>query len=111
MIQHDFKLACVTNKQNQFTNIVLETLGLQDACGIAIAGDILARKKPEPLPLLNTAEHFGISASDVNAADAAGLKILCISYGYNNGQDIRLTNPDLVIGSSAGLPNILQAAA
>jgi phosphoglycolate phosphatase len=111
----------VTNKQSQFTNIVLETLGIQNAFGIVISGDTLAKKKPDPLPLLHAAEHFGVSASkalmvgdsvnDVSAARAAGFQILCVSYGYNHGQDIRLANPDLVIDSLAEFSNILQVAA
>lgn len=121
LLRHDFKLACVTNKQSQFTNIVLETLGIQNVFGIVISGDTLAKKKPDPLPLLHAAEHFGISASkalmvgdsvnDVSAARAAGFQILCVNYGYNHGQDIRLANPDLVIDSLAEFPNILQVAA
>ena len=121
LLRHDFKLACVTNKQSQFTNIVLETLGIQNVFGIVISGDTLAKKKPDPLPLLHAAKHFGISASkalmvgdsvnDVSAARAAGFQILCVNYGYNHGQDIRLANPDLVIDSLAEFPNILQVAA
>ncbi|MFT5425724.1 MAG: phosphoglycolate phosphatase [Gammaproteobacteria bacterium] len=121
LLQNDFKLACVTNKPSQFTNIVLETLGIQNAFGIVISGDTLAKKKPDPLPLLHAAEHFGVSASkalmvgdsvnDVSAARAAGFQILCVNYGYNHGQDIRLANPDLVIDSLAEFPNILQVAA
>lgn len=121
LLRHDFKLACVTNKQSQFTNIVLETLGIQNAFGIVISGDTLEKKKPDPLPLLHAAKHFAVSPSkalmvgdssnDVQAARAAEFQVLCVSYGYNHGQDIRLANPDLVIDSLAEFPNILQVAA
>jgi phosphoglycolate phosphatase len=46
---------------------------------------------------------IGDSVSDVKAARAAGFRIICMSYGYNHGQDIRLAEPDAVIDSMAEL--------
>ena len=118
---NNFKLGCVTNKLSQFTNIILETLDIQNEFGIVISGDTLAKKKPDPLPLLHAAEYFGVSpeqslmigdsVNDVRAARAAGFQVLCVSYGYNLGQDIRLANPDYVVDSLADLANIFQVAA
>jgi phosphoglycolate phosphatase len=39
----------------------------------------------------------GDSSNDVVAARAAGFAIACVPYGYNHGQDIRSSNPDLVV--------------
>ena len=121
LTSNDFKLGCVTNKLSQFTNTILETLKIQDAFGIVISGDTLPKKKPDPLPLLHAAKHFGVSPSqslmvgdsisDVSAARAAGFQVLCVSYGYNLGQDIRLAKPDHVVDSLADLVNVFQVAA
>jgi len=121
LASNDIKLGCVTNKLSQFTNTILETLKIQDEFGIVISGDSLARKKPDPLPLLHAAEYFAVkpeqslmigdSVNDVSAARAAGFQVLCVSYGYNLGQDIRLANPDYVVDSLADLVNIFQVAA
>ena len=46
---------------------------------------------------------LGDSVSDVKASRAAGFEIICMSYGYNHGNDIRDTNPDLVIDSMVEL--------
>tara|TARA_R110002072_G_scaffold39236_3_gene112856 strand:+ start:7398 stop:8069 length:672 start_codon:yes stop_codon:yes gene_type:complete len=110
----DIKLGCVTNKRGQFVGPILEKLGLKDDMSIIIAGDTLAKKKPHPLPLLHAASTFeidpkqslmvGDSESDVKAARAAGFQIVCVSYGYNHGNDIRSTNPDAVVDSLAELP-------
>jgi phosphoglycolate phosphatase len=112
-----FSLGCVTNKAAQFTLPLLRDLGVFDDFGIVVAGDTLPKKKPDPLPLLHAAEHFGVapqdalmigdSVSDVKAARAAGFHIVCMSYGYNHGQDIREANPDAVIDSMAELPGLL----
>ncbi|MFB3100994.1 MAG: HAD-IA family hydrolase, partial [Gammaproteobacteria bacterium] len=100
---------------------ILETMEIKKAFGIVISGDTLAKKKPDPMPLLHAAEYFDISpnkslmvgdsVNDISAARAAGFQVLCVSYGYNLGQDIRLANPDLVVDSLADLVNIFQVAA
>ena len=116
--QQDFKLGCVTNKAAQFTLPLLKNLGVYDDFGIVICGDTLPQKKPHPAPLLHAAAHFGVSpqqslmlgdsVSDVQAARAAGFNIICMSYGYNHGQDIRTAHPDAVIDSMTELPKLLS---
>ncbi|MCB1761104.1 MAG: phosphoglycolate phosphatase [Gammaproteobacteria bacterium] len=111
------RLGCVTNKAEQFTIPLLRALGIHDFFEIIISGDTLARKKPDPLPLLHAAGHFGVtpgdclmlgdSVSDVKAARAAGFSIVCVDYGYNHGQDIRLAEPDAVISSFTQLPVVI----
>ncbi len=115
-----YPLGCVTNKAAQFTEPLLKDLGVYDAFGIVVSGDTLPKKKPDPLPLLYAAENFGVepreslmigdSVSDVKAARAAGFHIICMSYGYNHGQDIRLAEPDAVIDSMAELPRLVAPA-
>jgi len=105
----EYQLGCVTNKSEQFTHPLLKVLGIFNDFKIIISGDTLAKRKPDPMPLLYCAEHFnlkpeeclmlGDSVSDVKAARAAGFDIICMSYGYNHGNDIADENPDLVIDS------------
>lgn len=112
-----YKLGCVTNKAEQFTVPLLKDLGVYDNFEIVISGDTLPKKKPDPMPLLHAAEFFdvkpenalmiGDSVSDVKAARAAGFNILCMTYGYNHGVDIREAKPDMVIDSMAELPAVL----
>lgn len=114
-----YPLGCVTNKAARFTEPLLAALGIADDFGIVISGDTLPRQKPDPLPLLHAAQHFGVapqealmigdSISDVQAARAAGFQIICVSYGYNHGRDIREARPDAVIDSLGELPNLLAA--
>jgi phosphoglycolate phosphatase len=116
-----YRLGCVTNKAAQFTIPLLTDLGVIDRFGIVVSGDTLPRKKPDPAPLLHAAAHFGVdparslmvgdSVSDVKAARAAGFHIVCMSYGYNHGEDIRLAKPDAVIDSMVELQGLLAATA
>jgi len=116
--KQDCKLACVTNKKEQFTRMVLESLGLRPYFDIVVCGDTLPEKKPHPMPLLHAASRLdtakdnclmvGDSENDIRAARAAGFRILCVSYGYNAGKDIREANPDAVLDHFADLPQYLE---
>lgn len=116
-----FRLGSVTNKAECFTIPLLKTLGIFDFFEIVISGDNLPKKKPDPLPLLHAAQRLGVSPrhalmvgdsrSDVKAARAAGFQIVCVSYGYNHGEDIRDYSPDAVIDSMADLSMLLKKAA
>ena len=117
LISQGYQLGCVTNKSEQFTHPLLKALGIFNDFKIIISGDTLAKRKPDPMPLLYCAEHFnlkpkeclmlGDSVSDVKAARAAGFDIICMSYGYNHGNDIADENPDLVIDSMSQLSDHL----
>ncbi|NEX15869.1 MAG: phosphoglycolate phosphatase [Halochromatium sp.] len=112
-----YRLGCVTNKAARFTLPLLDAVGIRDAFELVISGDTLPEKKPSPMPLLHAAEQFGVepsaalmlgdSVSDVKAARAAGFRIICVSYGYNHGQDIRSAEPDAVIDSFTELVDLL----
>lgn len=114
----DVKIGCVTNKNAQFTLPILEKLGVKDDFEIIVCGDTLDKKKPDPLPLLHSAEQLGAkpeeslmlgdSMSDVKAARAAGFDIICMSYGYNHGEDIRDYNPDAVVDSMDEIKTLIN---
>ena len=112
-----YRLGCVTNKAGEFTLPILRDLGIAEYFEVTICGDDTPRKKPDPLPLLTAAEKLSVqpersmmigdSQSDVKAARAAGFQIICLSYGYNHGEDIRDFNPDAVIDSFTELNQLI----
>ena len=118
LMSKDYLVGCVTNKAEQFTTPLLKSLGIFDYFKIVISGDTLEKKKPDPLPLIHSANFFklnpkeclmlGDSVSDVKASRAAGFNIICMSYGYNHGNNIADENPDLVIDSMRQLRDYLQ---
>jgi phosphoglycolate phosphatase len=112
-----YRLGCVTNKAERFTLPLLRDKGILDCFELVVSGDTLEKKKPDPMPLLYAAERFGVapadslmvgdSRSDVKAARAAGFRIVCMTYGYNHGADIREEHPDVVIDRLDQLPELL----
>ncbi len=115
------RMACITNKPACFIQPLFEKLGIEHYFELSLGGDSLPRIKPDPLPFRHALEHFGMeatetlvvgdSANDILAARAAGLAVVCLSYGYNHGHDIRDSAPDAVIDSLTELGGLLAIAA
>jgi phosphoglycolate phosphatase len=113
------RLACVTNKAARFTVPLLEQMGLAPYFELVVSGDTLARKKPDPMQLSHICAEFalappqalliGDSANDALAARAAGCPVLCVSYGYSEGGDVRDLDCDAIVGSLSEAANILQS--
>lgn len=101
------RLACVTNKPIAFTTPLLAKKGLSDFFKIVYGGDSLARKKPDPLPLLQVCLDFhlapaqvvaiGDSSNDAKAARAAGCPVLTVPYGYNHGEAVQTIESDGIV--------------
>lgn len=111
--QHGCKLAVVTNKPEQFVAPLLEQMGLDHWFDLAVGGDTLPVKKPDPAPLLHAMETLGgtrgttvmvgDSAADVDAALAAGVPCVAVRYGYNFGKPVETLGADAVVDSLAEL--------
>ena len=106
---HGATLACITNKPRTPAVDLLAHFGLIDSFALVLGGDSLPRRKPDPLPLRHACSELrasversvfvGDSAGDVAAARAAGMRVACVSYGYNHGRDISEAAPDAIIDS------------
>jgi phosphoglycolate phosphatase len=109
------QLACVTNKPQVFADVLMDRAGLSGYFSFVQGGDRLNRKKPDPLPMSWAASRLGISnaqcvaigdsMNDCLAAKAAGMTMLMVPYGYNEGREVRADDPDAgfdaVVGSLA----------
>ncbi|OGB07955.1 MAG: phosphoglycolate phosphatase [Burkholderiales bacterium RIFCSPHIGHO2_12_FULL_69_20] len=101
------RLACLTNKPIAFARPLLTAKGLDGFFSQVFGGDAFARKKPDPLPLLETCRALGSapartlmigdSSNDCQAARAAGCPVVLVSYGYNHGRPVAEAMPDAVI--------------
>ena len=111
------QLAVVTNKQQHLARGLLARLGLGQWIQVLIGGDSCARRKPDPQPLQVACEAMrvptsqalmvGDSINDVLAARAAGVPVVCVPYGYNEGNDSRQLPCDGFVDTLAQLPALL----
>lgn len=99
-------MALVTNKPTPFVAPLLEALGIAKFFTVIIGGDDVTNKKPHPEPLLMVLEKLGLAApellfvgdsrNDILAAQAAGCCSVGLTYGYNYGEAIALSKPDII---------------
>lgn len=112
-----YPLALVTNKPRQFTGPLLQHLGIAPLFSAIWCADDVAKAKPEPDMLFALAVQqqlkpadilmVGDSENDIFAARAAGMPVIALSYGYNHGQSIAHSKPDLLLETFAQLPDAI----
>jgi phosphoglycolate phosphatase len=88
------RLAVVTNKPAVVTHRVLRDVGLSDLVEVVIGGDTLPQRKPHPAPLREAARQLALDIADlvmvgdnihdIEAAHAAGILSIAVTYGYHH---------------------------
>jgi phosphoglycolate phosphatase len=111
------RLACLTNKPGEFARELLRAKGLAPSFELVFGGDAFERKKPDPLPLLETCAALGTapaatlvvgdSRNDAAAARAAGCPVVLVTYGYNHGEPVRGVDADGYVDSLAEIAALL----
>lgn len=100
----------VTNKFERLARPVLDGLGVGSRASVIVGGDTCARAKPFPDPLLHASAVLGVTPThalyvgdderDVQAARAAGMKVIVANYGYlGDGPPPVLWGADAVLDS------------
>ena len=105
--KHGVEMALITNKPERFVAPLLDEMKLGRFFRWIVGGDTMPQKKPDPAALFFVMKMAGIPASqslfvgdsrsDVQAAKAAGVACVALSYGYNHGRPIEEESPALVI--------------
>lgn len=100
-------LAIVTNKPTAFIQPLLISLGIENHFSLILGGDDVVAKKPHPAPLFLVLGKLGLlphellfvgdSRNDILAARSAGCPCVGMTFGYNYGEPIASSQPDLVL--------------
>ena len=111
-------LACVTNKPEIYTQVILEESGLISYLDLVVSGDTVSRKKPDPMQLQYSCEKLelepkqaimvGDSFNDIEAGFSAGTYVVTVPYGYQYGQSIESAKVDLAIKNLNDLVTIIN---
>ena len=119
LAQAGYSMAVVTNKPDQFVQPLLQSAGIAEFFTYTLGGGRLPVKKPDPLPLHYLCEQFNVqpaetlmvgdSKNDIQAARAAGIPVVGLSYGYNHGEPIENSEPDWVLHRFDELVSLLNA--
>lgn len=112
-----FKMGIVTNKPYQFIPDILADLHLDDFFADVIGGDTLPTNKPSPEGIEFIREKHqlekqnmlmvGDSKNDILAAKNASIASVGLTYGYNYGEPISVSQPDAVLDKFSELLPLL----
>jgi len=86
------KLAICTNKLEGLTLALVDALGWQDRFAAIVGGDTLPQRKPDPAPVREAirraggarAVFVGDSISDTDAARAASIPCVALTFGFSD---------------------------
>lgn len=102
-------MAITTNKPVQFAHPILAGLGIAQFFQQVLGGECVDNKKPAPDMLLQAMKDLdsspqcsllvGDSGADIGAARSAGVKVIAVSYGYDNGAPVADLAPDALVDS------------
>jgi phosphoglycolate phosphatase len=103
----------VTNKFEHLARQVLDALELSAFFPVVLGGDSLPERKPSAAPLLEACARLAVapgatlmvgdSRTDIAAARAAKISVLCVPYGYNHGEPIEAAGADGIIPDLSAL--------
>lgn len=111
----------ITNKPENLTKPLLDSLGLAHRSACTVSGDSLPVRKPDPAPLLHACELAGVEASrsiyvgdalrDIEAGRRAGMATIAAAYGYIvAGDDPVAWGADVIASNTAELSQIILKA-
>ena len=106
VLQHykDRKNVIVTNKSMEYTLAIVDGLQARDLFQHVEAPRDTTELKPEPVMLkralavlgadIDSTVMIGDSTNDVRAAQAAGIRVCAVGYGYGNREKVTALQPD-----------------
>ena len=109
----DRKQGVITNKPENFSNLILKHLGVQNYFFRVIGGENSFPKKPSPDAVIEMMASLGISknetvligdsAIDIETGKNAGIKTVAVTYGFGKPEEIRSAGPDLALNDLSEL--------
>jgi len=111
------KMGVVSNKPQEFTDLILKKLGLWDYFEVSFGPEATVNKKPHPEPLLTALERMGSKPSeavmigdstvDIEAARAAKMLVGVLTHGYGTRDILSAADPDWMVDSLTEFMEIL----
>lgn len=110
-----YKKAVISNKREGFSREILEGIGILQFFDIVLGSDSVREQKPSPVPLLEVMKRYGASKDeavmigdssyDIQAARAAGIKVIAVTYGFRSRESLK--DADYIINSFDELLKII----
>jgi phosphoglycolate phosphatase len=113
-------MAVVTNKTLEFSDPLLEKLGIRPYFGMVVGADAGLPLKPAPDAFQKVLKDLGIAkehavvvgdgTTDMQAGKAAGITTCAVTYGFRSEEELRKAGPDHVIHAFSDLKGLFRAS-
>jgi pyrophosphatase PpaX len=111
------RLGIVTAKRRLTVDLAFARLPIEHFFDVVVGGDETERHKPDPAPLLLALERLGVEAGDaayvgdspfdMQAARAAGLSAVGVSWGRIHGREALVGDADVIVDRAEELLDVL----
>ncbi len=111
------RLAVATTRRRSQADPALRVLGLRDHLEVLVGHEDVERHKPHPAPLLavldrlgepaHRAVYVGDAVVDVEAARAAGLAVVAVTWGAGERRALEAARPDHLVDDADALARLL----
>jgi len=112
-------MTVVTNKTLEFSEPLLEQLGIRPYFGMIIGADSGLPLKPAPDAFRSIMNHLAVpkdrtvvvgdGTTDILAGKAAGITTCSVTYGFRSEEELRRAGPDHVIHAFSELKDLFVA--
>ncbi|HAK59262.1 MAG TPA: hypothetical protein DCO77_02615 [Nitrospiraceae bacterium] len=109
-------MAVITNKTRDFSEPILERLGIRPFFSLVIGADSGLPLKPAPDSILKIVNDFGVpkdrtvivgdGTTDARAGKASGIISCAVTYGFRSEEELRTAGPDHVIHEFSALKEL-----
>lgn len=103
----DFKKAVITNKPRDFSVKILDALGIASHFEAINGGDSFSKRKPNAMPLVETAKSLGVSIEncvmigdsrvDIEAGKNAGVTTVGCTFGFRGRGELEREGADYFV--------------
>jgi phosphoglycolate phosphatase len=110
------KKAIATNKPFEYTQKIIEGLGVESRFDLVLGGDSMLHLKPHPAIIREVLDRLRISGersvmigdgvNDILAARAAGAQSCAVGYGLGRVEDLLAADPDFFCENIKDLPSL-----
>jgi len=118
LLSQNYTLTLATNKPQEFVQTMLQHFQIEQYFKLYLGAGAVENKKPHPQMLLTICEKLNIavdksvmvgdSRNDLLAAKAANMDSIALTYGYNQGLDLKQFNPTLIADSFSEILNYFK---
>ncbi len=115
--EHGVKVGLVTSKSRPVTRMAFDVTGIEPLLDAVVCADETVRNKPYPDPILYCLQQLGVtpdracyvgdSPYDLQAARAAGVKAVGVSWGVFDRASLEAERPDQMVASIGELARVL----